>query len=312
MAAASGITSDSIPIQTAGITANIATDYVSAGGYTGHFQLIKIGYGVDGSATLVNSSNPFPVTMATGMTATISGFTGTIDVRGVGGAAVVVSGSVVTTGLTSSPMWVKTFTGSQVEVTGGRYLGKATDSVSVWGPSGLTYIYANLVSSSGSALSTTNGALNVNITGATISATIPSTVSVVGVSGATAVSTIGVNDTNILNGITGINNQVIGLRTDLQALGVGRATTFKTGRASATSASPVQMDSAGYTCYAGINIRAISTNTDFIYLGNSSGLVGACGYALDPGENVFLDIQNTNKVYILSNTGTQIVTYMAS
>jgi hypothetical protein len=312
MPSGTGVTSDAIPIQTAGITAYIATDYVATGGITGHYQLIKLGYGVDGSATVVNSSNPLPVTIATGMTATISGFTGTIDVRGVGGAAVVVSGSVVTTGLTSSPMWVKTFTGSQVEVTGGRYLGKATDSVSVWGPSGLTYIYANLVSSSGSALSTTNGALNVNITGATISASIPSTVTVVGLSGATAVSTIGVNDTNILNGITSINSQVIGLRTDLQALGVGRATTFKTGRASASAASPVQMDSAGYTCYAGINIRAISTNTDFIYLGSSNALVGACGYALDPGENVFLNVQNTNTVYVLSNTGTQIVTYMAS
>jgi hypothetical protein len=72
------------------------------------------------------------------------------------------------------------------------------------------------------------------------------------------------------------------------------------------------MDSAGYTCYAGINIRAISTNTDFVYLGNSGSLVGASGYALDPGENVFLDIQNTNKVYLISNTGTQVITYMGS
>jgi hypothetical protein len=63
----------------------------------------------------------------------------------------------------------------------------------------------------------------------------------------------------------------------------------------------------------GINIKALSTNTDFIYVGNTSGLVGSSyGYALDPGENVFLDIQNTNKLYAVSNTGTQIITYMAS
>ena len=73
------------------------------------------------------------------------------------------------------------------------------------------------------------------------------------------------------------------------------------------------MDTAGFSCYAGINIRALSTNTDFIYLGNTSALIGSSfGYALDPGENVFLDIQNTNKVYAISNTGTQTITYMAS
>ena len=113
--------------------------------------------------------------------------------------------------------------------------------------------------------------------------------------------------------MTNIYGQVVGMRTDLQALGVGRPTSFKTGRLSATSSVVGQMDSAGFTCLSGINIRALSTNTDFIYLGNTSGLVGSSfGYALDPGENVFLDIQNTNTVYAISNTGTQVITYMAS
>jgi hypothetical protein len=317
MAAASGITSDSIPIQTAGITAYIATDYVGTGGITGHYQLIKLGYGVDGSATVVNSSNPLPVTIATGMTATISGFTGTIDVRGVGGAAVVVSGSVVTTGLTSSPMWVKTFTGSQVEVTGGRYLGKATDSVSVWGPSGLTYIYAHLVTASGNSLSYTNGALNVNITGATISATIPSTVTVVGLSGATAVNvtvgnTLGINDTNILNGMTAIYSQVVGLRADLGGFAVTRPSSFKNSRVSATT-TVSQLDVSGFSASSGINLKALSTNTDLIFIGNTGSFVGSSsGFAMDPGDSVFLNISNTNKLFLQANSGTQVITYMAS
>ena len=62
-----------------------------------------------------------------------------------------------------------------------------------------------------------------------------------------------------------------------------------------------------------VKIPQFSTNTDFIYLGNTSGLVGSSfGYALDPGENVFLDVQNTNTVFAISNTGTQVITYMAS
>jgi hypothetical protein len=73
------------------------------------------------------------------------------------------------------------------------------------------------------------------------------------------------------------------------------------------------MDSAGYTTTAAINIKALSTNTDFIYLGNTSGLIGSSfGYALDPGESVSMNVINTNKIFAISNTGTQVITYLAT
>jgi len=303
-----------------GATAFIGADpiYDAGGSYTYYVQYYKTVFGASGSFQPVSSSNPFPVTVTNGLTATIAGITGTVTIQGTpSGVAVPVSGSVVVTGLTASPVPVYTPPGCRVEITGGRYLSKLTDTVSIFGPSGSTWIYANLVNTSGTVIGTTSNPVYVNVMGATINASIPATVTVVGLSGATAVNvsvgnTVGINDTAILAGMTVINSGVVGLRTDLQALGVGRATTFKTGRTSASSGSAVQMDTTGYTCYAGINIRAISTNTDFVYLGSTGGLIGACGYALDPGENVFLNIQNTNKVYVLSNTGTQVVTYMAS
>lgn len=315
MPSGTGVTSDALPIQTAGITAYIATDYVGTGGITGHYQLIKLGYGVDGSATVVNSSNPLPVTIATGMTATISGFTGTIDVRGVGGAAVVVSGSVVTTGLTSSPLWVKTYTGSQVEVTGGRYLGKSTDSVSVWGPNGLTYIYAHLVTASGNSLSYTNGALNVNIAGATINATIPSTVTVVGLSGATAVgvnvgNTVGINDTSILTGMTAIYGQIVGLRTDLGGFAVIRPTGGTAYRLTSTTTASTFV---GFTCQKGINIKAASANTDVVYITtDTSASTTSLGYELDPGESLFIDIINASLLAHRAKSGSQIISYLAT
>ena len=310
---------DNIIIETSGITAAVATDVIQFAGATAHFQFMKVVHGNCGIANIVSTTNPFPVTFGSGLTATISGFNGLVTVQGTaGGYPMPVSGTVIATGITGSPVYVSTYTGNQVEVTGGRQLSRLTDSISIFGPSGSTYIYSALVDAKGNTLTITNGALNVNITGATISATIPSTVTVIGLSGATAVNvsvgnTANINDANILAGMTSIYGQVVGLRTDLTALGVGRATSFKTGRATAGSGSAVQMDSTGYTSYAGINIRALSTNTDFVYLGNTSALIGASfGYALDPGENVFLDIQNTNKVYLISNTGTQVITYMAS
>jgi len=299
-----------IVIETSGLTAAVATDVARFGGITAHFQMMKLAYGATGTATVVTSSSPLPVTIAAGMTATISGFTGTIYVQGPAGGPVVVSGTVNAIGLSGSPVFVSTQSGTRVEVTGGRPLAKATDSVSVWGPSGLTYVYANLVDSSGAGIGISGDALKVSVVGAAINATVGATLSVQGFSGGYALN---INDTTIMTGMTAIYGQVVGLRTDLTALGVGRPSAFKTGRLSVSSAVVGQMDSGGYTTTAEINIKALSTNTDFVYIGNTSGLVGSSfGYALDPGESVSLNVINTNKVYAISNTGTQVITYLAS
>jgi hypothetical protein len=299
-----------IVIETSGLTAAVATDVARFGGITAHFQMMKLAYGATGTATVVTSSSPLPVTIAAGMTATISGFTGTIYVQGPAGGPVVVSGTVNAIGLSGSPVYVSTQSGTRVEVTGGRPIAKSTDSVSVWGPSGLTYVYANLVDSSGAGIGTSGDALKVSIVGAAINATVGTTLSVQGFSGGYALN---INDTSIITGMTAIYGQVVGLRTDLTALGVGRPSAFKTGRLSVSSAAVGQMDSSGYTTTAEINIKALSTNTDFVYIGNTSGLVGSSfGYALDPGESVSLNVINTNKVYAISNTGTQVITYLAS
>jgi hypothetical protein len=309
---------ENIIIETAGLTAAIATDVGQFAGITAHYQIFKVAYGVTGVATLASSSNPLPVSVGGGLTATISGFSGLITVQGTGGGyPLPVSGTIIATGSTASPVYVKTYTGSQIEITGGR-LYTTADSISTYGPSGSTSFFVKLIGSTGWNIGTVGDALKVSITGATFQATIPSTVLVAGISGATAVNvtvgnTVWINNTDVTNGITAIYTQVVGLRTDMQALGVGRPTSFKTGRVAPTSATVSQMDSSGFTCLSGINLRALSTNTDFVYVGNTSGLVGSSfGYALDPGENVFLDIQNTNKVYAISNTGTQVITYMAS
>jgi len=309
---------DNIIIETSGLTAAVATDVVQFGGMTAHFQLIKLAHGICGSATVVSSATPLPVVVSGGMTATIAGFTGTIQIQGAAsGYPVAVTGTVTTTGLSASPVYVTTATGSRVEITGGIPLTKTKDAISVYGPAGLTYVYVHLVDASGNSLSYTNRALDVNITGATINATIPSTVTVVGLSGATAVgvsvgNTVGINDTNILTGMTAIYGQIVGMRTDLGGFAVVRPTAFTNGRVSVTT-SQSQMNSGGYTCSSGVNIKALSTNTDFVYIGNTSGFIGgSSGYALDPGENVFLDIVNTNKIWLQAASGTQVITFMAS
>lgn len=301
---------ENLVIETSGLTASVATDVARFSGVTAHFQLIKLAYGVTGAATIVSGTNPLPVIVSGGMTANISGFTGSLQVQGVGGNPVAVNGNVGAIGVSGSPVYVTTQSGSRVEVTGGRQLSKSTDSISVWGPSGLTYVYSHLVDSNGNGLGVSAGALRVSVTDATINATIGTTLSVQGFSGGYALN---INDTSILTGITAVYGQIVGLRSDFTALGVGRPSAFKTGRLSVSSVSVGQMDSSGYTTSSGINIKALSTNTDFVYVGNTSGLIGSSfGYALDPGETVTLNVINTNKVYAVSNTGTQVITYLAS
>jgi hypothetical protein len=306
---------DNIIIETSGLSAYVATDVVTFDGVTAHFQIMKLAHGICGAANIVSSSSPLPVTVAAGLTATISGFTGTLNVQGVvSGYPVTVSGTVTTTGLSASPLYVTTASGSRVEITGGIPLSKTTNSVSVWGPSGLTYVYVNLVDAAGNSLSYTNRALDVNITGATINATIPSTVTVVGLSGATAVNvnvgnTVGINDTNILTGMTAIYSQVVGLRADLAGLGTTIPSGFTAYRLSVTTAV-TQMYSAGITCINGIQIKANSSNTDIVYINNSAGMTS--GYELDPNESIFLKLQNANKIYLAAKTGSQIVSFFAS
>jgi hypothetical protein len=310
-----------------GATFAVGADPVTniSGGYSYYVQYYKMGFGATGAFTPVTSSNPFPVTVATGLTATISGFSGPISIVGtVGGQAVTVGGSVVVSGLTSSPVYVQTAPSCRVEVTGGRYLSRLNDSVSVFGPSGSTWLYANLVDSTGTPIGSSGNPMYTNIIGATISVTINPTVGVTnqsgtalrvqGFSGGTSIpttvgNTVGIYDTNITNGLTAIYGAINTLNTNLGTLGISRPTTFISGRSTITT-GVTGIYPAGYTTISGINIKASSSNTDIIYI-NSDG-VAALGYELDPGQNIFLDVQNLNTIYLRAKTSSQIVSYMAS
>lgn len=321
---------DNIIIETSGLTAAVATDVIQFAGATAHFQIFKLAYGICGTANIVTSSDPLPVAFSSGLTATVSSL---VTVQGTaGGYPVPVSGTIIATGLTSSPVYVKTFTGSQIEVTGGR-LYTTQDSISVYGPSGATFLPVKLVGATGWNIGTEGDALKVAITGATFQATIGANMGVFGVSGATAISiktegnTLGINDTNITNGLTAIYVNINNVRTDLSGicaalgtlntnlgtLGISVPTSLKTGRVTASSASVSQMDPVGFTCEYGIQVKSISSNTNTIFLGNTSGLIGASfGYSMDPGESLFLKLINTNIIYVSSSSGNQIVSYVAS
>ena len=310
-------------IESGGNTFNVATDAVVFSGATSHFQYMKLAYGPTGSVSIVSNSNGLPVSViGGGITANLVGFCGAV--QGIpGGTPVAVSGTVYATGITSAPVYVRTFSGYQVEITGGTPLSRTKDSISVWGPNGTTWGYTNLVNSSGTEIGNVSNPLFVQISGATINAVINPTVGVTnsgdalriqGITGGQPVSTtvgntVGINDSALLAGLTGLYAQLVSLNL---GLATAMPTGFKTGRTSSIYPAVQQLDS-GYTCGKGVTIKAVSTNTDFIYVGNSGGFIGSStGHALDPGDQVFMTIDNINKIYISSASATQVVTFIAS
>jgi len=319
---------DNVIVETAGFTYFVATDSVEFAGVTAQFQLFKLAYGPTGSAQIVDSSNGLPVNViAGGITANLIGFCGAIEGI-IGGTPVTVDGTVYVTGLSSAPAYVRTATGYQVEITGGIPLSKSVDSVQVYGPAGVTWVYANLVNESGTQVGNSANPMFVQISGATINATINPTVGVTntsasplfvcGVSGATGVNvnvqnTVFIDDSSILSGMTAIYGQVVTLNSNLSTLGLAKPASLQTGRVTSTFSTTQQLNS-GFTCQSGVNIKALSTNTDFVYVGNTSASATliSSGYAMDPGDETFVNINNLNKVYIVAASGTQSVTFLAS
>ena len=295
-----------------GNTANIATNDVAGAQY----QVFKMAYGNTGSATMVTSSTPFPVTLSSGVTANIVNFTNPVIVVGnSAGDAVFVQGTVSIQGVSGAPL----------AVTGGIPRSYTKDSIAVYGYNGNPYIQATLVGSGGAAIGMSGSAIRVSVQDITVTASInpviyvenygsTSAIRIQGNSGGYPVvagvsGTVTINDTNITNGLTGIYGQLVTLNNNFISYGVGRPVNFVAGRMTSTT-GVTSLYPTGYTTGNGIQMKASALNTDLIYI-NSDG-VASIGYELDPGESVFLDITNLNKIYVRARTSSQVISYMAS
>ena len=317
-----------VVIETSGVTFAVSADPVVISGITNYTQIYKMAYGPTGSLTVVDTNTPLPVTVAGGMTATISGFSGTINIQGVGsGTPVPVSGTVSVMGLTASPVYVQTTTGCRVEVTGGRFLNKLTDNVSVFGPNGNTWIYSNLVNSSGVAIGTTANPMQVSFSGVTITANIGAVIGVTNDSSSSALriqgmtggrsvdvtvgNTVGINDVALLSSMAGISNQLGILNAQILSIAGSVPSSIKSNRIS-SSASVTQMDATGFTCSYGINLKAAATNTNLVYFAGNTAVSSSTSYGLDPGEEIFVKVNNTNKIWTVTGSGNQTLFYNAS
>jgi hypothetical protein len=295
-----------------GNTATIATNQVG----TAHYQIFKVAYGNTSSATMVSSTNPFPVVLSSGVTANIVNFTNPVIVVGnSAGDAVFVQGTVNIQGVSGAPL----------AITGGIARSYTRDSMAVYGYNGNSFIQATLVGSGGAAIGVSGGALRVSVADITVTASINPIIYIENY-GATAAlriqgntngypvatsvtGTVNIYDANITNGLTALYGQLAALNTNLSTLGIARPTTFVAGRLSATT-GVTSLYASGYTTVSGIHMKAASANTDIIYI-NRDG-VASVGYELDPGESIFLDVLNLNTIFVRAKTSTQVISYMAS
>lgn len=67
------------------------------------------------------------------------------------------------------------------------------------------------------------------------------------------------------------------------------------------------------TLKSGVTVKALSTNTESIFIGVGSNVTVSNGYELSAGEGIFLEVNNTNNVGVISATSNgQKVCFMAS
>lgn len=93
-------------------------------------------------------------------------------------------------------------------------------------------------------------------------------------------------------------------------VGITQPTAIASGRATVTTAGTrVQMASVALT--AGVTIKALPTNTGFIYIGNSA-VSSSNGFILSARESVFIAADNLNRFYIDSSVNGEGVSYLAS
>tara|TARA_R100000808_G_scaffold1358_1_gene6293 strand:- start:12 stop:323 length:312 start_codon:yes stop_codon:yes gene_type:complete len=83
------------------------------------------------------------------------------------------------------------------------------------------------------------------------------------------------------------------------------------GQASVTG-SAAQISSNTSEVNHGVAVRALSSNTDVVWVGLDNSTAAGSGLELNPGEGVTIKIDQSAKVWAISGSGTQKISYVAT
>lgn len=130
----------------------------------------------------------------------------------------------------------------------------------------------------------------VSITGITLESLL-TTINNSGISGASFAAHIPTIKTLLTDGTAKVKVDSYTLPSTLIS-GLFTATTAATG-----------IYSSGFTCSRGVNLKSNYTNTQQIFVGVTSTVASTTGYPIDPGESLFLEVSNLNKLFAISGGG---------
>jgi hypothetical protein len=112
--------------------------------------------------------------------------------------------------------------------------------------------------------------------------------------------------------ISTINERLAGAGVNAKISEIIKPTQLLSNSKSLTTA-PSQINSGTFSIKTGVHIKAPITNTATIYISNNRLTAGSlAGYPLEPGESLFLEIDNINKLYGMAASGTQLVHFIAT
>jgi hypothetical protein len=417
-------TLDNILITTATGDAYLATDWGTSGtGFTqSHVPISKLAYGDENTTTRVTSANPLPTYLygSTGnsvsITGYISGSSNPIEIINDIGTYLQIAGTTFSNTLVGITGTIQGFTNAYpvgitgtisignivavygisgataIGITGGRFLNKNTDTITVHGNVGISgglnltsatdsiavygadygeKVLTRLYASDGATIGYNSDALKVYLTnsGITFNVTVSPTIGVTNegtaglmvrgtgntadypviVKGQAANGSIEITSSSNLpvtvqNGSLVIDDADIltalgkngDLYTSLSALRTNtsaitsisekissgvisvkitenvKPSAVRSGKKSATT-SASQLLSTNVKLNSGVHIKSLGSNTDIVYIGSSSlNSAGTDGYPLEPGESIFIEINNLSNIYVRSVTGTQSIHYVAT
>ena len=258
-----------------------------------------------------------------------------------------------------------------VGISGGFGLAAGTDSVAVYAHDGSQKIPTRLYASDGTTLGASGDALNVNVIGAGISATVTinpivgvtngnglplrvigsgvtsdDTIIIKGMIGSGAVEVMAttalpvgvtgavtVDDTDILSAlestskpivsnltsiktntatISTINERLGGAGVNARISEIVKPIRILSGNKSVTSTAG-QIYNGTFAIKTGIHIKSPVSNTETVYIGSNALATSSInGYPLEPGETLFLEIDNINKIYAAAAAGTQTIHFITT
>lgn len=320
---------------TEGAGKTVATDEIS----DVHYQVIKLAYGPLGTATLVESGVGLPVTISgvatlaeqqtqTTHLATLAGIvssaraavnaiSGQAGVQGGSGAVSANTQRVVLATDVALPAGTNNIGDVDVLTVPADPFGANADASSATGSisAKLRYIATNMALESGGNLATMVASLSVlddwdESDRAKVNP-IAGQAGVQGGSGAVSALTQRVvlaTDVGLPAGTNNIGDIDVLSVTDTQS-------SFDHGSNLDIDASAEQITSTSFSAKRGVTLRAPSTNTGILYIGNSDVTAGTTaatdGIPLEPGDSLFVEIDNPNKLYAIADTVNQKIFWSA-